>query len=146
MPSHKRFYLIMSPPKSKPSRPSRKKNPPPISDAELIVMKVVWSRAPVTANQVVTALGDKTDWKPRTIQTLLTRLVRKGVLAFEKQGREYLFRPLVDAGDFAHAASRSFLQRLFDGEIAPFVACFLEREKLSREEIDELRRILDDKP
>jgi BlaI family penicillinase repressor len=135
----------MSPPKSKSARDSRKTALPAISDAELVVMKIAWHRPPVTANQVVAALGNKTEWKPRTIQTLLTRLVRKGALAYEKQGREYLFRPLIAAEDFVHAASRSFLHRLFDGEIAPFVACFLEKEKLSREEINELRRILEEK-
>jgi BlaI family transcriptional regulator, penicillinase repressor len=118
---------------------------PAISDAELVVMKVVWSRPPVTANQVVGALENQTDWKPRTIQTLLSRLVQKGALAFERKGREYWFRPLIAAEDFVHAASRSFLHRLFDGEIAPFLACFLEREKLTPRELEELRRILDGK-
>jgi BlaI family penicillinase repressor len=124
---------------------TRKAALPSISDAELVVMKVVWSRAPVTANQVVEALADQTHWKPRTIQTLLSRLVRKRALAFERKGREYVFHPLIAAEDFIHAASRSFLHRLFDGEIAPFLACFLEREKLTPAEIRELRRILDGK-
>ena len=108
-------------------------------------MKVVWSKPPVTANQVVSALENQKHWKPKTVQTLLRRLVHKGALGFERRGREYLFRPLIDAGDFVHAASRSFLRRVFDGEIAPFLARFLEREKLTTEEIEELRRILDGK-
>jgi BlaI family transcriptional regulator, penicillinase repressor len=129
------------------SKLSKKSNRslPAISDAELVVMKVVWGRPPVTANEVVAALEPRTDWKPKTIHTLLSRLVRKGALSFEKRGREHLFRPLIDAEDYAHAASRSFLQQLFDGEIAPFLACFLEREKLSPAEIRELHRILDEK-
>jgi BlaI family penicillinase repressor len=119
--------------------------PRQISDAELVVMKVVWNRAPATTNQVVNALENEIHWKPKTVHTLLSRLVRKGALAFEKQGREHLFRPLVDARDYAHAASRSFLSRFFDGEIAPFLSCFLEREKLTRKEIEELKRILEEK-
>src|SRR5581483_10853976 len=95
---------------------SRKTKLPAISDAELVVMKVVWGHSPVTANQVVSALEKRADWKPKTIQTLLSRLVRKGALAFERRGREYLFHPLIAAEDFAHAASRSFLHQLFDGE------------------------------
>ena len=131
--------------KRKSTAPATKTLLPPISDAELVVMKVVWNQSPVTANQVVSALESTTDWKPRTIQTLLSRLARKRALAFEKRGREYVFRPLIKAGDFVHAASRSFLRQLFDGEIAPFLACFLERENLTREEMKELRRILDAK-
>jgi BlaI family penicillinase repressor len=118
---------------------------PSISDAELVVMKAVWSHAPVTANQVVGALENQADWKPKTIHTLLSRLVRKGALVFEKRGREHVFSPLIAAEDYAHAASRSFLMQLFGGEIAPFLACFLEREKLTPAELRELRRILDEK-
>lgn len=118
---------------------------PEISDAELVVMKVVWGKGAITANQVVSALDKRMDWKPKTIQTLLSRLVQKNALTFEKKGREYLFRPLIDARDFGHAASRSFLGRVFNGEIAPFLSCFLEREKLTPKEIAELRRILDEK-
>jgi|SRR5437867_1166807 len=115
---------------------------PRITEAELVVMKVVWEKAPVTANQVVEALERQQHWKPKTIHTLLRRLVQKGGLTFDKKGREHHFRPLVDAAEYTHAASRSFLSRFFNGEIAPFLACFLEREKLTREEIAELKRIL----
>ena len=118
---------------------------PRISEAELVVMKVVWEKAPVTANFVVGALEKQKHWKPKTIQTLLSRLVRKGALRFEKLGREFHFRPSVDASEYLHAASRSFLSRFFEGEVAPFLACFLEREKLSAAEMDELRRILEGK-
>ena len=118
---------------------------PRITEAELVVMKVVWEKSPVTANQVVEALERQQHWKPKTIHTLLRRLVQKGGLTFDKKGREHQFRPLVDAAEYAHAASRSFLGRFFNGEIAPFLACFLEREKLTREEIGELKRILDAK-
>ena len=127
----------------KTNRPAQRL--PQISDAELVVMKVVWEKAPVTANQVVETLGRQRHWKPKTIHTLLRRLVHKGALDFDKQGREHRFHPLVDSADYTHAASRSFLSRFFDGEVAPFLACFLEREKLSRQEIEELRRILDGK-
>src|ERR1043166_2642424 len=84
---------------------------PRISSAELVIMKVVWEKAPVTANTVVAALQKQQHWKPKTIQTLLSRLVRKGVLTFEKKGREYHFRPRVEAAEYRHAASRSFPER-----------------------------------
>lgn len=127
------------------ARRTEQNRAPQISDAEWIVMNVVWEQAPVTANQVVEALDGRADWKPKTIHTLLRRLVQKGALGFDKKGREHLFRPLVDAQHCRHAASRSLLHRLFDGEIAPFLATFLEHEKLTRAEIEELKRILDQK-
>jgi BlaI family penicillinase repressor len=116
---------------------------PSISDAEWVVMKVAWEQGQVTANQVVAALAHKQHWKPKTVHTLLRRLTQKGALAYDRVGREFLYRPMVDAEDCAHAVSRSFLKRFFDGQLAPFLASFLEQEELSPEEMAELRRILD---
>lgn len=116
---------------------------PQISDAEWIVMKAVWENPPRTANQVVDALAGRADWKPKTIHTLLRRLVGKGALAFDKKGREHLFQPLVSADECEHAATRSFLDRFFDGQLAPFLSRLVEKEKLRPAEVARLKRILD---
>ena len=118
---------------------------PRISDAEWTVMKVVWQLQTATAKQVVEALAGDAVWKPKTIHTLLSRLVQKGALATEKPAREYLFRPLLSEEECRLAASRSFITRVFDGKIAPFLACFLADQKLSRKEIEEIRSILNNK-
>src|ERR1051326_2911025 len=119
--------------------------PPRISDAEWTVMKVVWQLKTATAKQVVEALAGDAAWKPKTIHTLLSRLVQKGVLATEKPAREYLFRPLASEEECRRAASRSFMTRVFDGQVAPFLSCFLADQKLSRKEIEEIRSILNKK-
>jgi BlaI family penicillinase repressor len=124
---------------------SAKRTPPSISDAEWVVMRAVWERYPLTANQVVDALANRAHWKPKTIHTLLRRLTRKGALTFERKGREYLFRPLVTAEDCEHAITRSFLGRFFGGELAPFLSRFVQRENLTAAEVRELKRILDGK-
>lgn len=116
---------------------------PAISDAEWVVMRVLWERHPATANQVVEALADQVSWKPKTIHTLLRRLVQKGAVGFEKRGREFHFAPRVEASRCMHAVSRSFLDRFFGGRVAPFLACLVEKEELSPSELAELRRILD---
>jgi BlaI family penicillinase repressor len=121
------------------------KEQPRISDAEWAVMKVVWRLRTATARQVVEALASQEVWKPKTIHTLISRLVGKGALGSEKSGREYVFRPLVMEQECRLAASRSFLGRVFDGEIAPFVACFLSGQRLSRKEIEELKNIINKK-
>jgi BlaI family penicillinase repressor len=125
--------------------PRARRNLPSITDAEWVVMRALWQRGPLTTNQVVAALENSTHWKPKTIQTLLTRLAKKRALAFEKKGREYLFRPLVNVDECEHALTRSFLGRFFGGELAPFLSRFVEREKLTPEDIRELKRILDRK-
>jgi BlaI family penicillinase repressor len=116
---------------------------PTISDAEWEVMKILWAHAPQTTNEVVEALTPHREWKPKTIHTLLRRLVDKGALRVEKQGREFRYHPEVTAGECQLAESRSFLGRVFDGEMAPFLAAFVERQELSQTEIEQLKRILD---
>ncbi|HIJ64625.1 MAG TPA: BlaI/MecI/CopY family transcriptional regulator [Candidatus Hydrogenedentes bacterium] len=117
---------------------------PRISEAEWQVMRVLWAEAPQTANDVVEAL-DNTDWSPKTVKTLINRLVRKGALGFDKDGRVYHYYPLVQEKDCVRAESRSFLQRVFGGAVTPMVAAIIEDEDLTPEEIAELRRILDEK-
>ncbi len=121
------------------------KNLPGISESEWQVMKVLWASAPQTGNQVVDALADSSAWSPKTIKTLLNRLVKKKALGFEKQGRSYSYYPLVREEDCARAETRSFLKRVYGGALQPMLASFLEDERLSPEEIDELKRILDEK-
>lgn len=119
--------------------------PPSISDAEWSVMKILWERSPLTSREVVDALAPETDWNPKTIHTLLTRLVKKGALSAKRDGREYQFKPLAREEDCQRHVSRSFLDRVFDGEVAPFLACFVRNNKLTNAEIEELKRILDRK-
>ena len=117
---------------------------PRISDAEWRVMEVLWDLGEATANQVVSALDGEAEWKPKTVHTMLRRLLDKGALEHHKQGREYVYRPGVEARECQLAESRSFLDKVFDGKVVPLVAAFVEREDLSREEIDELKKILED--
>jgi BlaI family transcriptional regulator, penicillinase repressor len=122
-----------------------KKTTPQISDAEWTVMKILWERSPVTSKEVIDALAGSVKWKPKTIHTLLARLVQKGALSARKEGREYQFEPKVKAEACQRSETRSFLDRVFDGEMAPFLACFVRDNKLTRAEIEELKRILDRK-
>ena len=121
------------------------KGMPRISESEWSVMQVLWEAGEATANQVVERLSDSTTWKPNTVKTLINRLVKKKAVAFEKKGREYLYRPLVSEEECKRAESRSFLERVYGGATKPMLAAFLETEKLSADEISELKRILDEK-
>lgn len=116
---------------------------PPITAAEWLVMRALWAKAPLSTNEVVAALEGRADWKPKTIHTLLARLVQKKALRAEKRGREYVYSPLVRAEQCEYEVSRSFLSRFFDGELAPFLSRLVERERLTRKEIEELKRILE---
>ena len=118
---------------------------PRISDAEWQVMQVLWVDAPLTANQIVQMLAPDSGWNPRTIKTMLNRLVNKGALKFETEGKRYLYRPAVSRDACVRGESRSFLQRVFGGQVGPMLAHFVEDRKLSKAEIDQLKRLLDGK-
>jgi BlaI family penicillinase repressor len=117
--------------------------PPQISDSEWNVMKIVWESGPLTAGQIVQAMEGQTDWHPRTIKTLLSRLVKKGAVAMEEDGKRYLYRAKVTREACRRYEARSFLSRVFDGAVAPALVHFLKQSDLSREELEELKKILE---
>lgn len=118
-------------------------NVPRISDAEWRVMRVIWARGRATTNEVIEALAPTSDWKPKTIMTMLNRLVKKSVLAFDKKGREHDYFALVPEAKCVRAESRSFFERVYGGALKPMLANFLEEGTLSEEEIAELKEMLD---
>jgi BlaI family transcriptional regulator, penicillinase repressor len=122
------------------------KRVPRISETEWEVMKVLWAKSPCSAGEIIETLAS-TDptWHPRTIKTFLTRLVGKKALGFRKEGRAYLYRPLVKETECVAAASDSFLERVFGGSLKPMLAHFVEQKRLSPEEIRELKNLLDER-
>ncbi|MFC1840090.1 BlaI/MecI/CopY family transcriptional regulator [Thermodesulfobacteriota bacterium] len=118
---------------------------PKISESEWIVMKVIWNDNPITGNDIVENLSGSTDWKPKTIKTLLTRLVKKGAIGYENRRREYHYYPLVEESVLVRKESQSFLKRVFGGALKPMIATMVESEKLSKEEIEELKSLFENK-
>lgn len=119
---------------------------PQISEAEYEVMKIVWKYAPINTNEVTERLTQTTSWSPKTIQTLLKRLVTKHALTYEKQGRVFVYTPLVKENEYVRQESNSFLKRFFDGDITAMVSSYLENDNLSEQELDTLRSLLSKKP
>ncbi|MCX4328003.1 MAG: BlaI/MecI/CopY family transcriptional regulator [Lachnospiraceae bacterium] len=115
---------------------------PQISEAEYEVMKIVWKYAPINTNEITEKLLAVSSWSPKTIQTLIKRLVNKGVLAYEKESRVFVYTPLVQECDYIGQESKSFLDRFFNGNITAMVSSFLENDRLPESEINNLRSIL----
>ena len=114
-----------------------------ISDAEAVVMDVLWKRSPLSAEDVVASLSSRQDWQEATAKTLLNRLLKKGAIDAEKDGRRYLYAPVLQREAWVQGESESLLDRVFGGRVAPLVAHFSEQRKLSRKDIAELRKLLD---
>lgn len=113
-----------------------------ISDAEHAVMEVLWQRAPQTAADVADALADDRDWTLQTVKTLLSRLTNKGAVAFEQDGRRYLYRPILAREDYVGDESRRLVDRLFGGRAAPLIAHLAEQQTFSAEDIAEIERLI----
>ncbi len=115
---------------------------PQISEAEYEVMKIVWKHAPVSTNEITERLLRTTKWSPKTIQTLIKRLATKGALSYEKQGRVFVYSPLVKEDEYIEQKSNSFLERFYHGDISSMVSTYIENDRLSESEIDSLRSLL----
>ncbi|WP_422446200.1 BlaI/MecI/CopY family transcriptional regulator [Thermoanaerobacterium sp. DL9XJH110] len=118
---------------------------PQISEAELEVMKVLWDLNCATSSQIADRLIKVKKWKPKTVQTLINRLVAKGAVKAEKKsGKAFLYSPLIGESEFKAHASSSFLQKVFDGSLSLMIASFIKEKKLSKREIEDLKKILEE--
>lgn len=115
---------------------------PQISEAEYEVMKIVWKHAPINTNEITEKLLQSTSWSPKTIQTLIKRLVTKGVLTYEKQSRVFVYTPLAKESEYICQESNSFLNRYYDGDITAMLSAYIENDKLTEPEIETLRSLL----
>lgn len=113
-----------------------------ISDAEHAVMEALWDRSPLTAAEVCEAVCRPKGWTMPTVKTLLARLVAKGAVETEPQGRRFLYRPLMARADYIGGESRRLVDRLFGGRAAPLFAHLAEAEALSDDDLAEIERLL----
>lgn len=110
-------------------------------------MRELWAKHPAAASELIERLvaRDPT-WHPKTVKTLLARLVRKGAIGYEAQGRSYVYEPLVSERECVAVASSSFLDRVFGGSLKPMLAHFVESRRLTRKDLEELKKLLADEP
>ncbi|WP_141505755.1 BlaI/MecI/CopY family transcriptional regulator [Paenibacillus luteus] len=115
---------------------------PHITEAEWEVMRIIWQSSPLTASEIIKHLDETNTWKPKTVKTLISRLVQKEALGCNKDNREYTYFPIVTETECVHAESHSFLKRMYGGSLKPMLVHFLKTEKLSSEDINELKALL----
>lgn len=115
---------------------------PQISEAEFEIMKIVWKNAPISTTEITEHLTKTTSWSPKTIQTLIKRLVKKRALTYEKQSRVFVYTPLVQEKEYINQKSNSFLKKYYNGDITAMLSAYIENDKLSEKEIETLRSLL----
>jgi BlaI family penicillinase repressor len=117
---------------------------PPISQAESVVMEVLWRSSPLATEDVVAALKTQQNWQEPTIKTLLNRLLKKGAISAARDGRRYLYSPVLRREQWLSCESKGLLDRLFGGRVAPLVAHFSKHGKLTKKDLAELKRLVEE--
>lgn len=118
---------------------------PQISDAEFEVMNIIWKYAPISTNNIIERLSESKDWSPKTIQTMLFRLEKKGVIMHEKDSRVFVYSPLIQKQSYIAVEGNTFVNRFFDGALSQMVVSYLNQNELTTEDINDLQAILDKK-
>jgi BlaI family transcriptional regulator, penicillinase repressor len=118
------------------------KNSAAISEAESVVMEVIWQKAPIGSEEVVAAFAKHAKWQEPTVKTLLNRLLKKGAVRVQKEGRRYQYFPVLQRDHWLATESKGFLDRLFDGRVAPLVSHFSKHRKLTKKDIADLKRLI----
>jgi predicted transcriptional regulator len=113
-----------------------------ISEAEHAVMEVLWEEQPLTAAEVAERAGPKRGWSVHTVKTLLSRLMAKGAITHEAEGRRFLYSPAIERDSYVGGESEKLVDRLFGGRVTPLIAQLAERRALSPEDIAELEALL----
>ncbi len=113
-----------------------------ISAAESLIMEALWRKSPQNAEDLVAEVGPDQNWADKTVRTLINRLLTKGAISAQREGRRYLYSPAIDRADYVQTESRGLVDRLFDGKLAPLVSHFAETKQLSADDIAELKRLI----
>ncbi|MEQ5808537.1 BlaI/MecI/CopY family transcriptional regulator [Alteromonas sp. NFXS44] len=116
---------------------------PEISNAEFNVLDALWDGHPASSAEIIERLNCRKPWHEKTVKTLLGRLVKKNVVRFEKSQRRYLYSPLIAREDYTEKETTNFVSRMFKGKIAPMVAGFANQNSLSRQDVDELKALIE---
>ena len=109
---------------------------------QLLIMQVLWNRGRATAREITDAINEIEPIAHSTVQTLLRGLEEKGSVDHEAEGRTFVFYALVKEDKFKQSATRDLVERVFGGSAATLVAHLLSNEKVSKQEIDEIRKLI----
>ncbi len=116
-----------------------------ISDSEWEIMKIIWNNPNCTAQEIIEKLKDNQKWKPKTVKTLISRLIEKNIIGYEQFGREYKYYSLINEEECRKTENKSFLNRVYNGSLKTLLLNFIEEENLSKDDIEELKSILNER-
>lgn len=121
------------------------KNQPNISNSEFDVMQIIWEKGPINSKDIIKHLSARKDWNEKTIKTLINRLLKKDAISFEKEGRTYLYSPLIKKEEYLQRESNTFLEKFYNDSLNSMFSYFIKDKKLSKSDIEQLKELLEEK-
>ncbi|GMQ64746.1 MULTISPECIES: BlaI/MecI/CopY family transcriptional regulator [Vallitalea] len=117
-----------------------------ISESEWKVMKILWDKSPLTSKEIVDYVLEENDWSRKTVHTLISRLANKGVINVAKKNKYYEYSPCISKSDCQIEETKTFLEKVYNGSLQMFLTNFVKNQHLSKEEIAELKSIINNNP
>lgn len=116
-----------------------------VSDAEIEILQQLWNKSPQSAQEIIESLqlSAAGNVHPKTVKTLINRLLNKGALGFHEKNRKYYYFPIIEKEVFYAEKTSSFLNKFFNGEITPLLTFFTQQKKLNDTELAELKQLLE---
>ncbi len=115
-----------------------------LSDAEWKVASALWQEGPMTITELTKHLKESTGWSKNTVITLLKRMQEKDTVSFVQEDKAKRFYPLIDRTEAETLETTSFLDKVYNGNIGLMISNLISSDKLTKEEIKELQRILEE--
>lgn len=115
-----------------------------VTDAESEILKQLWDESPLPAQAIIDRLQEESPAHPKTVRTLINRLLKKGALAYKEKQRTYYYYPTFSREDFHQIKMESVLDKVFDGELSPMLSFFTSRKRLNEKEIAQLKKLIAD--
>lgn len=113
-----------------------------LSDNDFEIMNIIWDKGEVTALEIASRLSEKKGWKKPTVYTLIDRLIKKG--AIERSEPDYVCKALINKEDVRTSETSGLLEKLYNGSAKLLVSGFIKEKQLSSQELEELRKLIDD--
>ena len=114
-----------------------------LSEAEWNIMESLWAESPKVGSRIVADMAKRVGWSRSTTLTMLKRMTEKGLIACEDNGRMRVYVPLIERETAVKKETDNFLKRVYHGSASMLVNSFIKRQRLSAEELSQLRQILD---
>ena len=113
-----------------------------LGDLQLRILKVLWKHREVSVAEVQAALRDHAELAYTTVATMLRKMETRGLVAHRAEGRSFIYRARVAAQDVTQSMSDHLMERMFEGSLAGIVSHLLTTREVSREELDQLERLI----